>query len=315
MIKHHIKLDGPGVSGTRVSAHVLRNLLDVVIDGSQRAVRIRTQGRSIARGQLPHWIDASSEFTVQVLAGSTVLELEAPSLQEAAPEAFAQQEMFQMFPDIDPALSSFDYFTQSLHAALSGDEQSSLYDRSMLEFLQTFSTIFDHGIDSIDIQDRKRKGAPPLHIQRPALQRFSRLESKIPQPCQVRLAGTLEQIRHSDHTLRIKLLQGNETVTGVATPALGNSLQKLWGQTVLIAGVSHFNAAGGLLRIEVERIDVATEQDAELWADIPHPLNTPLSSTHLRQAQGPRSGLNAIIGKWPGDETDEEIAAELENLS
>ena len=34
-----------------------------------------------------------------------------------------------------------------------------------------------------------------------------------------------------------------------------------------------------------------------------------------RQPQGPDSGLNAILGQWPGDETDDEIAAELENLS
>lgn len=34
-----------------------------------------------------------------------------------------------------------------------------------------------------------------------------------------------------------------------------------------------------------------------------------------RQPQDPDSGLNAILGQWPGDETDDEIAAELEHLS
>ena len=33
------------------------------------------------------------------------------------------------------------------------------------------------------------------------------------------------------------------------------------------------------------------------------------------QPQGPHSGVNAIIGRWPGDETDEQIAAALEELS
>jgi hypothetical protein len=31
--------------------------------------------------------------------------------------------------------------------------------------------------------------------------------------------------------------------------------------------------------------------------------------------QGPDSGLNAVMGKWPGDETDEEVFAVLEELS
>lgn len=35
----------------------------------------------------------------------------------------------------------------------------------------------------------------------------------------------------------------------------------------------------------------------------------------LHQPQGPDSGINAIIGKWPGDESDEEILALLEELS
>jgi hypothetical protein len=35
----------------------------------------------------------------------------------------------------------------------------------------------------------------------------------------------------------------------------------------------------------------------------------------LDRPQGPDSGLNAVMGKWPGDETDEEILAMLEKLS
>lgn len=312
MIKHHIKLDGPGVSGTRVNACVLRNLLDVVIDGSQRAVRLRTQGRSLARGQLPRWIQASSEFTVQVLEGSTVLEVEALSLQEAGPKEFEQRELF---PEINPELSSFDYFAESLTAAMAGDDRSNLYDRSMLELLQNFSTVFDHGVESIDIQIGKAKKGPSIQVQRSALQSFSLLEAKIPEPRQVRLAGKLDQIRHSDHTLLLKLLRGNETVKGVADPSLGDSLKRHWGQIVLIKGNAHFNVGGGLLRIEVEQLNLATKQDAELWADVPEPLNKPVLQTTFRQPQGPRSGLNAIIGKWPSDETDDEITAELETLS
>jgi hypothetical protein len=35
----------------------------------------------------------------------------------------------------------------------------------------------------------------------------------------------------------------------------------------------------------------------------------------LHQPQGPDSGLNAVMGKWPGDESEEEILALLEELS
>jgi hypothetical protein len=35
----------------------------------------------------------------------------------------------------------------------------------------------------------------------------------------------------------------------------------------------------------------------------------------LHVPQGPRSGINAIIGKWPGNESEEEVLAMLEELS
>ena len=35
----------------------------------------------------------------------------------------------------------------------------------------------------------------------------------------------------------------------------------------------------------------------------------------LHQPQGPNSGLNAVMGKWPGDETDEEIDEYLRKIS
>jgi hypothetical protein len=35
----------------------------------------------------------------------------------------------------------------------------------------------------------------------------------------------------------------------------------------------------------------------------------------LHVPQGPKSGINAIIGKWPGNESEEEVLAMLEELS
>jgi hypothetical protein len=45
------------------------------------------------------------------------------------------------------------------------------------------------------------------------------------------------------------------------------------------------------------------------------PLVEELDIAALHQPQGPDSGMNAIIGRWPGDESDEEILALLEELS
>ena len=45
------------------------------------------------------------------------------------------------------------------------------------------------------------------------------------------------------------------------------------------------------------------------------PLVRTLDIKALHVPQGPRSGINAVIGKWPGNESEEEVLAMLEELS
>ncbi len=59
----------------------------------------------------------------------------------------------------------------------------------------------------------------------------------------------------------------------------------------------------------------ASEDDLSVWGAPPKPLAQPMDVKKLRVPQGPRSGLNAIIGRWPGDETDEMVGRGLEGLS
>jgi hypothetical protein len=57
------------------------------------------------------------------------------------------------------------------------------------------------------------------------------------------------------------------------------------------------------------------EDDADPQPVRRRPLVRRLDIAALHQPQGPDSGINAIIGKWPGDESEEEILALLEELS
>ena len=68
-----------------------------------------------------------------------------------------------------------------------------------------------------------------------------------------------------------------------------------------------------VLRIEADNITLATGSDLEIWSAEPVPLGATLDAKTLRKPQGPRSGISAIFGKWPGDETDEEFEALLKD--
>lgn len=64
-----ITLDGPAARGAVVAADVLAELLDVLLDGSRKAVRRLIEGRSTASdGTSPPWLEPSVVFDVTGLA-------------------------------------------------------------------------------------------------------------------------------------------------------------------------------------------------------------------------------------------------------
>lgn len=308
MKRHQIRLEGPRALGTTVSAELLRDILDVVLEGSKRAVRMRAHGRSSARGPTPGWIQAATDYSVEIKAGSTVLDLEAPSLIEAAPDTFEQADFFS---DIDPENTSFDYFSLSLAAAaIDADEESHLYDKGLLEVFKRLESVFDSGATSLSIENDRR-----IRIEPGDVKKLAELESQIPPPQHVRMAGHLDTIRHSDQMFTVLSTVTNQRVKGVAEPRARGALQELWGEAVVVSGTAHFTPSGQVLRIDAENIRPAEEEEEVLWGDTPRPLGRPETAAELRVEQGPRSGLNAVLGRWPGEESDEEVIALLDEIS
>ncbi|HEX8392811.1 MAG TPA: hypothetical protein VF665_10685 [Longimicrobium sp.] len=301
-----VKVQGPRAQGTTISATLLHDLLGVVIEGSKKAVRIRTEGRSSARGTVPRWIEASADFTVEIREGSTEIHISSPTLLDVNPEEFRQ---IGLFPNIDPLRTSFDYFAESVSAAVLGDESSRLFDRSLLQSLQRLQSVFDSGAESISIINGSSVQVTPSQLEN-----LSVLEAKIPPSQYVRISGKLDSIRHSNRTFTL-LAGSGEIVRGLAERTSPEQLQALWGSDIVLGGVAHFTAGGGLLRVEADHIAEAGERDVQLWSQIPEPMVQGRSGTDYRKAQGPRSGVNAILGQWPGDESDALILSALEEVS
>jgi hypothetical protein len=81
-----------------------------------------------------------------------------------------------------------------------------------------------------------------------------------------------------------------------------------------VSGVAKFRPSGGLLRLDAERIEPASDAPSP-WSRMPTPLLREIDTLKLSVSQGPRSGVAAIWGKWPGDESNEEFIDALAQLS
>jgi hypothetical protein len=122
VIKKRIRIKGPGARGARIDAALLRDLLDVLVDGCQQAVRLRIEGRSTAQGKTPAWLARAAAIEIVGLSpGSTVIALEVPALAEAVPERFGQADLFT---PVDAGLTCLDLFEESLRDAMQGERRA-----------------------------------------------------------------------------------------------------------------------------------------------------------------------------------------------
>lgn len=242
-------------------------------------------------------------------AGSTLLVIEAPTLLEAAPALFGQVALFE---PIDSSESAFGVMEQTLRAAVDGRGDSDLFDQSLLSVFHRFDRILGAGFSFIELTNGK-DGRDRVVVDRTSVAAVDRLIRATPEPQRARVAGTLDTIRHSDRMFTL-LVDDGKAMKGIADGIAAEQLAGLFGQSVTVAGTAVFRPSGSLLRIEADSVQ-ASGPDAAVWARVPAPLFRDLDMAGLRQPQGLRSGVNAIVGRWPGEETEEEMAAALRELS
>jgi hypothetical protein len=89
----------------------------------------------------------------------------------------------------------------------------------------------------------------------------------------------------------------------------------LLGRSVIVSGKAYFGSTGRHRYVLAERIAPAAAGDLEVWSELPAPLFVQPALGRSRRAQTSETGINAIFGKWPGDETDEEFFRMIEEIS
>lgn len=303
---YEIRLDGGSSRGARIDGGRLALLLQVLSDGAQRSLRMRMEGRSSARGSVPGWLREAASFDFLGLReGSTILQLQAESLRHRSPGIFAQGDLF---PGIDPDRSCLSVLMESLGDVFNGVSDSDRYDADLVDTFSRFEPLIESADDVIEFS-----GDGSLRVGRPELERLHRLRGQTPPPHQVRISGTIDLIRHSDRMFAL-VLESGQALRGVATNVAPARLAELFGRAAVISGRAVYRPSGANLRIEADSIEPAGE-GWEFWSRPPLPLVAEPGTHSLRRPQGARSGLNAIFGKWPGEESDAELAEQLTRIS
>ena len=289
----------------------------------RRCVRMAAEGRSWGHGRPPGWLTAAAGVTFAgadpAADGGTVLHFEAPRLGNAAPEVFAQHWFAWEEDRPDADATAFDLFAAVLADVRAGDRDSDRFDRDLLTGVRKFrGGIGRTPRTAARFAYTPTAGGRQVVVDPQLLSAAGTLLEETPRPRRAKLVGTLDMARASTRAFALTLDSGEE-LRGVLTDDdeadARRRLSDLFGERVTALGRLIYRSSGRPLRFDAETLEAAAGSErvgaaASFFSRLP-----PVPSRDVRPTADRRGRIAAVVGRWPGTETDEEIAAALRELS
>jgi hypothetical protein len=308
-MKYRIKIQGLHTPAGTISILALKELINTLIETSERGLRLAIQGESVKSGPIPTWLARSLDFTVTGLrAGSTTLPLEAPLLGETASDLIQQQDLWYSKPK--PEDTALTLLSRSIRDVATDNYESLAYDRGVLDGLLLFESFFKTHATRLVIQAVGRP-SQSFQLDGETLENVRRLKAETPEPTAFVISGKFDLIQHSSRRFHLVLSNG-QVIPGTIDPAILDveNMRDFWGKKVTIKGMVHFNPGRKVRLFEAQTIKFA-EKGEEVFEKMPlAPQPLGLFGTDVRRFNA-APGLREIWGKWPGDETVEDLLAAL----
>lgn len=311
-VVHRVTLTGAEHFDGKPPAHAVGPFLTELPYAARGAVAMALSNRSSLKGKKPAWLDrvADIRFTGVGGNGQTTLYFEAPRLGEAAAELYRQGELWETRPDGDN--TAFDLLGKVIQEVADQNTDSDDFDTLLLKRLVRFRKAFNGPFQTASVETQKPTRVPP-RLDAVLVATAAKLCSQTPHPKRARLVGVLDMVRASNQTFGLRLEDGQE-VPGVLMEGQVEDLARLLNQRVLVLGKAVYRPSGRMLRLETDEFRPATPQDA-FFTKLPAPSRAKLDVREMLRPQPQKRGLKAVFGKWPGDETDEQVAEALRELS
>lgn len=314
LIEHPVSVSGRGFEGRRYHpeshAYFFKHLAQSLRDATRaRVFSISRQIGRPMRGLSEAWDLRVEDAGFSQETEGHRFRVFVPTLEEAAPELFAQPSLFgEELRRTDTVLDLFGDVVRDVRAAR---RSSPLFDARSLEELRKLEKAPESGLSEARIETRRYSGEG-IALDPGVGRAADALLDETPAPERTRVMGKLDAVFFDGRALALSLPDGNR-LRGAWSADSMEPLRELWGRDVLVEGKVQFRPDGTALGIEAEAIRLAGMKDA-IWARMPKGKRSLKNWKSQPLLPGERNPFELIVGQWPGDETDEEFLALLEGM-
>lgn len=307
-VKYQLQIKGLAALDGTIRARTLLHLLQGLMECAERGLRLAIEGVSVKTGRPPTWLEKAVDVTVAGLKkGSTVLDIEAPTLGAAIGAELQQQDFWIQPPSPDD--TALTLFSRSVCDATAENLESDYYDGGVLKALLDLRPFFKEA-KSLELI---AKGRPQEHVKLTAreIEKAERLKIRTPDPRAFLVSGHLDAIQHSRKRFQLVLPNGQVIPGRIDEEFISaENLRQFWGKEVTIKGTVHFKPSGRIQLLDAQLIK-AKEPGEEVYAEMPAVQTEAQFVASTFQAGDRKDWLKDVWGKWPGDETIEDLLADL----
>lgn len=219
-----------------------------------------------------------------------------------------QYELFKPKEEI-LAMTPMSLVIDSFHNALGEGSEADL-DKPLLKALMGFKKNF---ISNNEIFYLANRGSiPEVRLTKDVFYKISLLEDSIPESKKVIVNGQLDEMKVSKGKLGLQTDHGFVNLIAHEINVI-NGILEFMGKEVTISGMAHFKPNGQLSFIDIHEFGPPNSTD-KFFSKQPNSMTANQQLMFEIKASRKRTSLREILGKWPGDETDEEFKELLKGV-
>jgi hypothetical protein len=313
-VERSFRLEAPAGLGRKPRPELIGPLFTHLPDTLQDAVRMGFLHSSRARGRLPGALKAATE--VRYLGhdadgdGVTLLRFEVPRFGDVAADVFRQRLLWDDGPQ--PEQTAFELLGSALHDVEMRRKESSRFDRGMLLRIGSYGRMLNRGLTRIGLPD---VALPKVaQINSTVVHAAQELSAATPPPQRVRITGRLDVMGASAGVLKLELKPGVVVTALWEGSGPIDGLKEFFNRDVVVEGAGVFRPSGTLLRLDADAVRFASKQD-EFFRHVPEAAVDRDFARLARLRPNEPSVYAQVLGSIPGEESDEDFAAAVEEMS